>query len=155
MNGPDHVIEPVENLSVVIDPSVGEDVGLDTLQDPKVAEVRVEAIDLVVLSSDPVSLQSAGVERGFRVVGYTDVAPAPIPRRLCHVRDGCRAVGIFGMAVQDATQIVVHYQLGKFSRRRCFHLTHVFPHLGWDPGKVEDREQRFFVGERDRPRFSD
>src|SRR5688572_4237089 len=82
MDRSDHVVELVQSGGIVIELSIGEDVGLDSLENAKIREAFVERVDLFVLPEDLVALQSAGIERELGVIRDSDVAPAALPRGL-------------------------------------------------------------------------
>jgi hypothetical protein len=64
-------VETLQNLVAIIERAVGQDVGLDALQDPEfLAEALVEAVGLAVLLLDLLQGQPAGVVRRLRMVGY-------------------------------------------------------------------------------------
>src|SRR6476659_8034134 len=68
VHGADDEVEAVEQRGVVIERSVGEDVALDTLEDPYVRACRIERVDLVMLRQHALARQPAGVERALRMV---------------------------------------------------------------------------------------
>src|SRR3954463_1399488 len=83
MDRPDDEIELVENSGVVVEATIGHDVGFDSLEDAESIETDIELVDLVELLLELVSLETTSVERRLRVVGDTDVIPAAL---LCRER---------------------------------------------------------------------
>src|SRR5690349_22691151 len=110
MNRADYVVEGSENLRVVIDAAVGEDVSFDSLENSEVLETRVQLVDFLVLSEQSIALEATRIERRLGVIRDSDVIPPALHRALRQLLDRRNAVGVVRMAVQDAAQILVHYE---------------------------------------------
>src|SRR3954468_17100289 len=137
MDRPDDEIELVENSGVVVEATIGHDVGFDSLEDAKSIETDIELVDLVELLLQLVSLETTSVERRLRVVGDTDVIPAALLCRERHLLDGSRAVGVIGVAVEDAAKVFKYHQVGELASGSGFDLTHPFAELGRNHLQIE------------------
>ena len=144
--GSDHEIESVEQVLIIVQPPVGENVGLDALENAEVAERRVERIDLVVLRNDLIGRQSSGIERRLRVVGDADVAPAAVARRSRHVADRRLAIGVHRVTVQHAADVAGGNETGERAGRGGLHLTGAFAKLNLDDRQLSRGVDVRFLG---------
>ena len=90
---------------VVVERPVGQDVGLDSLQDPKAGKLRGDPVDLLALALQVAGLEPAGVRRRLAVVGDADPG---VPRHLAglgQLGHAHRAVGVGGVTVQEPAEV--------------------------------------------------
>ncbi len=90
----DHKVELTEHGLVVVDPTVGQDVGLDALEHPEAGQARVHRVDLVRLTGQIVRLEPAGIGGRLAVVGETDVRVAGCLAGERQLLDRVGAVGV-------------------------------------------------------------
>src|SRR5687768_140581 len=130
VNGCDYIVETVECLVRVVHASVGENIRFDTLENPEILRLRVDLVDLLVLLLQLVSLETAGVERRLGMIGNPEVAPAALTRRLRHLFDGPAAIGVSGVAVEDAPDVFPREQLWQTTGRGGSDLSAPLSELG-------------------------
>ena len=122
VNRRDDIVEAIEQLCVIVQPAVGENVRLDAFQHAKIAQRRVQCVDLVVLFEHGLARDPRRVKSRLRVVGDSDVTPSFRPSGACHLRDGGFAVGVLRMAVENTLEVRELDQMGKCARRGGFDL---------------------------------
>src|SRR5688572_4891876 len=146
VNRGDYIVETVECLVRVVDAPVGENIRFDTLENPEVLRLRVDPVDLIVLLLQLVALETAGVERRLRVIGNSEVAPAALTSRFRHLFDGSAAIGVSGVAVEDATDVLPRQQLRQTARCCRSYFSTSFSELGRNLRKPQRREEVLLGG---------
>jgi hypothetical protein len=135
-----HVVEGAQHVVGVVQAAVGQDVGLDPLQQAEARPSPARRARGSRRRSPGAACarrpgQPAGVAGRLRVVRDPQVAPAARPRRLRHLRHRGAAVGIGGVAVEGAAQVVHLHQRRQTPLRRGLHLAPPLAQLGGDPGE--------------------
>ena len=148
MHRGDHVVAAVEHRLRVVDPSAGEDVGLDPFQHPEVGIRRVDRVDLVVLARERLDGEAAGVERGLRMVRDAEVPPAAGARGGGELGDRRAPIGILRVTVQGAAQVALGdergeggQQIGPIGGGVGMHDVNG-AHKGWERPEVEHRRDQ-------------
>ena len=101
----DHEVETCEHRFIEIDPAVLKDVGLHTLEDPDAGDLRIRLVDLISLPGEIVCLEPPRIGGGLAVIGDADVLVAGRAAGLRKLQDRIGAVGILGVAVEEALDI--------------------------------------------------
>src|SRR5436305_6475871 len=112
MDRADDVVEGIQNVGVVVDATVRENVGFDSLENPEVLQSGVDLVDLLMLAQQTIALQAASVKSRLRVIGDADVIPAALNRALGQLLDRRDTVGVIRMAVEDASQVFIDDEIG-------------------------------------------
>ena len=141
MDRPDHIIERVQDLRVVIESAVCHDVRFDPLQNAKSLHLGVEAVDLVVLQKNLVALESAGIKGRLRVIRDSEVVPTALSGSVRHLLDRRRTVRVNRVAMENAAKVVEGHQLRELATRRCFDLSHSLSQLRRNRLEIERREE--------------
>ena len=123
--------------SGIVQAAVGQDVGLGAPQEPDRHRL-LHPRDLFPLRVQPVDVEASGVEGGGRVVGDGQIPHAHRVRGARHLRDGVLAVGVDGVAVDEAPQIVGGDEVvGQAPGLGRLDLAAALPQLGRDVRQAE------------------
>ena len=101
----DDVVEPGQELIVVVERAVLEDVDLGALDDLHALAFLVELVDLGPLFSHRVGRQAAGDGERLRVVADAEVFEAEFLRGQRHLFQGGDAVAVGRVVVEDAADV--------------------------------------------------
>src|SRR4051794_21185630 len=123
MNACNDEVEACQYLLWIVERAVAEDVGLDALEDMKAAaEPLVQSFDRPLLDCYFLGRETSGVVRRLRMISQAKVGIAAHATGLGHILERVSAVRFDRVGVQDALQIVLRYELGKFLPQRELHF---------------------------------
>ncbi len=146
-----HIVETRLATFGDIESTIGEDVGLQALDDPQVRIGRIPGVGPSPLFPQSRRVDPVGIERRGRVIGHAEERPPPMGRRLGHFLQRCRAVRIGGVVVENPFDIVEFDQIGKDRSGRRLQPFRFVPQLRWDPLKSEAGKNLRLAGTGEAP----
>ncbi len=143
VDGADDPVGATEEVVVHVEGAVFEDVDLDAGEDPDSVDSGVGCGDGVEVAGEAVGSHAVGDPDVLRVVGDGDEGVAEVPGGFGHLDDGVAPVGLGGVHVEVAADVVCGEEGGQAVVGGEVELVAAFPELGGDEVEAEGGEEVF------------